>query len=63
MMQALECYGWRKSMSPDEATWNSEEIKAVAIAVIESRLSKGISQSVGRSVDRSVSQSAENLPK
>ena len=35
---------------------NSEEIKPVAIAIIELRLSEGISQSVGRSVSQSVSQ-------
>jgi len=31
-------------MSPDEATLNIEEIKAVPIAVIKLRLSEGISQ-------------------
>jgi len=36
---------------------NSEEIKPVALAIIELRLSEGISQSVGQSVDWSVSQS------
>jgi len=38
-------------------TLNSEEIKPVAIAIIELRLSKGISQSVSQSVNQSVSQS------
>ena len=33
---------------------NSEEIKPVALAIIELCLSEGISQSVGRSVGRSV---------
>jgi len=31
---------------------NSEEIKPVALAIIELRLSEGISQSVGRSVSQ-----------
>jgi len=31
-------------MSPDEATLNSEEIKPLALAIIELRLSEGISQ-------------------
>jgi len=35
--------GWRKGTSPDEAMFNSEEIKPVAIAVIELRLSEHIS--------------------
>ena len=39
MMQALER---RKGTSPDEATLNSEEIKPVAIAVIELCFSEGI---------------------
>ena len=33
-------------MSPDKATLNSEEIKAVAIAIIELPLSEGISKGV-----------------
>ena len=36
---------------------NSEEIKPVALAIIELHLTEGISQSVGRSVGRSVGQS------
>jgi len=35
--------GWWKGTSREEATLNSEEIKAVAIAIIELRLSEGIS--------------------
>ena len=35
--------GWRKGTSPDKAMFNSEEIKPVAIAVIELRLSEHIS--------------------
>jgi len=33
-------------MSPDEVTLNCEEIKAVAFAIIELRLSEGISKGV-----------------
>jgi len=59
-MQALEkpwckhwsCCGWQKGMSPDEAMLNSEEIKAVAIVVIELRLSEGISKGVSESVSQ-----------
>ena len=36
---------------------DGEEIKPLALAIIELHLSEGISQSVGRSVGRSVSQS------
>ena len=43
-------------MSPDEATLNSEEIKPVALTIIELRLSEGINQSVGRLVSQSVSK-------
>jgi len=39
----------------DEATLNSEEIKPVAIANIELRLSEGIRQSVSQSVGQSIS--------
>jgi len=46
MMQALELLGWQKGTSPDEVTLNSEEIKPVAIAIIELRLSEGISKGV-----------------
>ena len=37
------CSGWQKGTSRDEATLNSEEIKPIALAVIELRLPKGIS--------------------
>ena len=50
----------QKGMSPDETTLNREEIKAVAIVVIELCLSEGISEGVSQSV---VSQSIENLTK
>ena len=46
MMQALELLQLAKGTSPDEATLNSEEIKAVAIAIIELCLSEGISKGV-----------------
>ena len=46
MMLALELLQWRKGTSPDEATLNSEEIKPVAIAIIELRLSEGISKKI-----------------
>ena len=36
----------------DEATLNSEEIKPVAIAIIELCLSEGISKGVGQSISR-----------
>ena len=39
-------------MSLDEAKLNSEETKAVAIAVIELCLSEGISKGVSQSVSR-----------
>jgi len=39
-------------MPPDEATLNSEEVKAVAIAVIELRLSEGISKGVSQTVSQ-----------
>ena len=42
----MGCCSWWKGTSQDEATLNSEEIKAVAIAIIELRLSEGISHSV-----------------
>ena len=44
-------------MSPDEATLNSEEIKPVAINIIELCLSEGISKGGSQSVNQSVSQS------
>jgi len=40
--------GWQKGTFWDEATLNSEEIKLVAIAIINLRLSEGISQSVSQ---------------
>ena len=46
--------GWQKDTSRDEATLNSEEIKPIALAVIELRLSEGISQIVSQSVEKSV---------
>jgi len=48
MMQALELLRLGKSTSPDEATLNSEEIKPVAIAIIELRLSERISKEGGK---------------
>ena len=51
-MQALEL---QKCMSQDKATLNSEEIKAVAIAIIKSHLLKAsVGRSGGWSVGRSV---------
>jgi len=46
-------------MSPDEATLNSEEIEAVAIAIIKLHLFEGI----GKGGSESVSQSVENSTK
>ena len=45
---AGSCCSWRKGTSPDEATLNSEEIKPVAIAIIELHLSEGISKGVSQ---------------
>jgi len=42
---------------------NSEEIKPVAIAIIELCLSEGISQSVSQSVSNSITQSVEKSVK
>ena len=42
---------------------NSEEIKLLALAVIELRLSECISKGVSQSVSQSVMQSVENLNK
>jgi len=39
-------------MSPDEVTLNSEEIKAVAMAVIKLHLSEAISKGISQSVSR-----------
>ena len=44
----------QKGTSPDEATLISEEIKPVAIAIIELRLSEHISQLFSQSVENSV---------
>ena len=52
MMQALELLRLVKGMSPNEATLNSEEIKPLAIASIELRLSEGISKGVSQSVSQ-----------
>ena len=41
-------------MSPDVVMLISEEIKPVALAIIELRLSEGISQSVSQSLENSV---------
>jgi len=56
----LSCCGWRKGTFPDEATLNSKEIKPLAIASIELRLSEGISKGVSQLV---ISQSLENKHK
>jgi len=56
MMQAMELCGWRKGTSLDETMLNSEEIKPVAIAIIELRLSERISKGVSQSVSQSVSR-------
>ena len=50
MMQALELLRLAKGVSLDEVTLNSEEIKAVAIVIIESHLSEDISKGVSQSV-------------
>jgi len=59
------CCGWQKGTFQDEAMLNSGEIKPIALAVIELRLSVGISQSDSQLVSQSdsqlVSQSVENL--
>jgi len=52
MMQASELLQLAKRL--DETTLNSEEIKPVALAIIELRLSKGISLLVSQSVSQSV---------
>jgi len=54
VMQALEPQRLAKSTSRDEATVNSEQIKPIALAVIELCLSEGISQIVSQSVEKSV---------
>ena len=45
-MEALELQRLAKGTSLDEVTLNSEQIKPIALAVIELRLSEGTSQSV-----------------
>jgi len=50
MMQALELLRLAKSTSPGKATLNSEEIKPVAIAIIELRLSEGMRERVSHAV-------------
>jgi len=52
----LNYCGWWKGISTDEATFNSEEIKPVAIAIIKLHVSEGISRSVSQSVSQSASQ-------
>ena len=42
----------QKGTSPDKATLNSEEIKRVAIAIIELRLFEGISKGGSQSVSQ-----------
>ena len=43
-------------MSLDEATLNSEEIKAIAIAVVKLRLCEGISKGMSQLISQSVSR-------
>ena len=52
-MHCTHC-GMPKGTFRAEATSNSENIKPVALAVIELRLSEGISQSVSQSLENSV---------
>ena len=59
-MQALELLRLAKHTSHDEAMLN---IKPIALAVIELRLSEGIHQSVSWLVSWLVSQSVENSSK
>ena len=51
--------GWQKDTSRDEATLNSEEIKPLALAVIELRLSEGISQIRSQIVSQLVEKSVK----
>jgi len=52
------CSGWQKGTSRDEVMLNSEEIKPIALAVIEVRLSEAsVSQLVRQSVSQSVGKS------
>ena len=48
----MELLRLTKGLSPGEVTVNSEEIKPVAIAIIELCLSEGISKGVSESVSR-----------
>ena len=57
MMQALELLQLAKDTFRDEVTLNSEEIKPVALAIIELHLSEGISQPVSQLVSQSVENS------
>ena len=54
MMRSLELLWLTKGTSLDEAMLKSEEIKPVALAAIELRLSEGISQSVSQSAENSI---------
>ena len=54
LTQALELLQLAKGTALDEVMLNSEEIKALAIAVIELRLSEGINKGVSQSVGWSV---------
>ena len=57
------CCSWQKGTSPDKATLNSEEIKRIAIAIIELHL---LSEDIGKLVSKSshsVNQSVENSVK
>ena len=56
MIQALELQQLTKGTPPDEAMLNSEEIKPVAIAIIELHLSERISKRGSQSVSQSVSR-------
>jgi len=53
MIKHRSCSSWRKGTSQDEATLNSEEIKLIALEVIELRLSAD-SQIASQSVEKSV---------
>ena len=52
-----------KGTSRDEVTLNSEEIKPIALAVIELRLPEGISQIIIQIPSQIVSQSVEKFDK
>ena len=56
-MQTLELLQLEKGTSRGEATLVSEEIKAVAIAIIKLLLHESISKSVSQSVNQSVENS------